>query len=105
MKKLFLILIILLILPVTVFAQFLACDIPTETIIASEVEVDGGIVQGMIQISVDGAAMLLLDLTGFPVGRHHFRARVKDASGWWSDWSDPLDAGKPGMLGNVRVVN
>ncbi len=104
MKKLFLILIVLLIVPAMAYsAPYLACDIPTETIAASEVEVDGNVLQGIIQISVDGTAMLLLDLVGFAPGRHNFKARFQDVSGWWSDWSSPFDAGKPGTPGNVRV--
>ena len=104
MRKLLLILIVLFLFPVVAFSTpFLACDIPTETIAASEVEIDGNILQGIMQISADGMSMLLFDLAGFAPGRHNLRARFQDASGWWSDWSSPLDAGKPGTPGNVSI--
>ena len=83
MKKLLLIVSILLILPTTSLASpFLACDIPTTAWTRSEVEVDGVIVEGIMQINIDGTALLLLDLANQPVGQHTFRARFKDAPEW-----------------------
>ncbi len=118
MRKLFLILIVLLILPGVSFAERLVCDIPSDdaNLIASEVRIDGAIVPGVmdpgptirIYTDADGSWMELLDgatMASLESGRHTFEARVQDTSGWWSDWSGPLDAGKPGVLGNVKVAN
>lgn len=106
MRKLFLAMVFVLIFcGIGLASPYLACDIPTDPIVVSEVEVDGAVVPSIWQLSTDGTVMLLLDLAGFPTGRHIFRVRVQDASGWWSDWSSPLDAGKPGVPGNVKVVN
>ena len=101
MKKWIVLLVILLASPVW-SAPFLACDAPTDSIVASEVEVDGNVVSGLTTVSVN--VMVLLDLSPYAVGKHIFRARWQDPSGWWSDWSNPFDAGKPAIIGNVRVI-
>ena len=101
MKKWIVLLIVLLASPAW-SAPFLACDTPTDAIASSEVEVDGNVVVGLTTIV--GGVMVLLDLEPYSVGRHNFRAKFIDASGWPSDWSSPFDAGKPGVPGNVRVI-
>ena len=101
MKKVVVLLVLLLASPVW-SAPFLACDAPTDPIVASEVEVDGTTVTGLTTVANN--VMVLLDLVGYTSGRHIFRARWQDPSGWWSDWSLPFDAGKPATVGNVRVI-
>lgn len=44
------------------------------------------------------------DLAGFSKGPHVFRLQAADASGWWSEPSDPLSAGQKGKPGGVRIV-
>lgn len=119
MRKLFLILIVLLILPGVSFAERLVCDIPTDAqyIVATKVLIDGAEVPGVmdpgpvIRIWTDENGvdwMVLLDesaMAAIEPGRHTFEANAQDISGWWGDWATPLDAGKPGTLGNVKVAN
>lgn len=120
MKKLFLFLIVfaLLFLPNVGSAEILVCDVISDPINAIEVSVDGVVLPGVMDASPDGAIiriyteggidyMVLLDATtmaGYESGRHDIKARVRDQSGWWSDWSSPFDAGKPGTLGNVKIL-
>ncbi len=83
--------------------QYLAADYVTN-VTASEVEVDGTVVPGMILQSADGLSILLLDVDGFSPGPHVFKARIQDTSGWWSAWSSPLDASRPDAS-ILRVVD
>ena len=114
----FIILIVLMFLPVNTFAEFLVCDIPVETITACQVDVDGTIISGVMDPGPGGLVirtqadengidhMVLLDEAAmflYSAGRHNFKARFRDPSGWWSDWSLPLNAGKPGVPGNVHI--
>lgn len=83
--------------------QWLGADyVPNIT--ASQVDVDGTIVPGIAVQSTDGLSLLLLDVDGFSPGPHIFKARVQDASGWWSAWSSPLDASRPDA-GSLRIVD
>lgn len=49
----------------------------------------------------------VLDVTGFTPGKYTFKVRAgeDDGSGsiWWSDWSNPYNAGKPGNASGVRL--
>ena len=89
---------------------FLACDLPEPgvTIAKTEVEItkvsDGSVSVVAGLILPEAAAFKLLDLAGLPADRYHFRARWADATGWWSEWSPFLIAGKPGPAGGLRVV-
>ena len=102
MKKiLMLVTVFCLLLTGTVSADYLACD-PQPNIVASEVEVDGTIMPGIAVVS--GSNLLLLDVSGLSNGPHSFKARLKDASGWWGDWNAvPFDASKPDQAG-LRIV-
>lgn len=119
MKRLWFVLIMVIITlcisPLKVNAERLVCDIPSDAsnIVACQVNIDGAIVPGVmdtgaIRIYTDqtGSYMELLDeatMASLESGRHTFTARLQDASGWWSDWSTPLDAGKPANPGAVKV--
>lgn len=85
---------------------FLVCDAPTEIITNCEVEITQGIttniVPGICSLDADGD-YLLLDLATRPNGMHTFRARWAGEGGWWSNWSLPFDASKPGSPGSVRI--
>lgn len=84
---------------------YLASEIPTgATPTASEIEVNGTVQPGIVQLSADGLSYLLLDLAGFPKGIYTFRVRWHDGMNFWSDWSDPFVAGKPAKSGNVKIV-
>ena len=119
MKKFLIISLLVLLWTNPVMSEMLVCDLPSDytTLIASQVSIDGNGVPGVmdpgptVRIWVDPTDnsqwMVLLDeasMASLAAGRHIFIARVQDSSGWWSDWSGPLDAGKPGTLGNVKVV-
>ena len=84
-------------------APFITTQVISGNNVASQVEVDGVTLTGTMILSDDGTYMKYLDLVGYVSGRHIFRVRVQDESGWWSDWSGPLDAGKPDMLGVVSI--
>ena len=86
-------------------APYLASDIPTGvTPTISEIEVNGVVQPGIVQLSADGLSYLLLDLSGFTKGIYTFRTRWHDGMNFWSDWSDPFVAGKPAKSGNVKIV-
>lgn len=88
-------------------SPFLACDPSTALIKVVEVEITMGtvitVVPG-IYVVMNGNNVRLLDLAGRPNGAHKFRVRWHDGSGWWSDWSDPLDAAKPAKGGLLRII-
>ncbi len=66
------------------------------------VEVDGTVLSGIAVVS--GTNLLLLDVSGLASGPHTFKARLRDASGWWGAWNAvPFDASKPGQVG-LRIV-
>lgn len=76
--------------------QYLAADKPVAIVVAeSEVDVDGGIVPGIVVESQDGQSILLLDVDGLGSGPHTFKARWREAGGMWSPWAVPFDASKP----------
>lgn len=111
--------------PTLTFAERLVCSIPSEDIAACEVFVDGILQVDSNNISLcsmdagpDGPVirihtsqgqdyMELLDesiMATYASGEHIFEARVQHRGGWWSNRSNPLNAEKPGTLGNVQVV-
>ena len=106
MKRLFLILIVLLILPAMAFsAPFLVCDLPFPGgVISVEVVSDGIIVPdtGILFTvnSDDNTKLNLIDVESAIVGPHNYRARWiwGDTSEWPGpgEWSVPLDVTKPG---------
>lgn len=129
MKKLFFIFIVLLLffIPSIVSAERLVCDIPSNQFNACEVEVNGvtqvdgsGNSLCSMDNGPDGPVMLIYHsdednkdymellaesiMAGLSPGQQNFRARIKHPSGWWGDWSSFLSAEKPGILGNVQVV-
>lgn len=91
-------------------APYLACDLPAGgvTISKSEVEItkvkDGStnIVAGLV--NPRPGEFIMLDLAGMAAESYRFRGRWADGTGWWSEWSPFLDAGKPAPAGGFRVV-
>jgi len=53
---------------------------------------------------VQGTNFIVLDLVNLPANKYEFRVQFINASGWPSDYSDPLTAGKPGKPGSVRII-
>jgi hypothetical protein len=106
MKRILIILCIILLFPVTASAAwYLACDIPTQAeATGSQVRIDNGsVVPGLFQVSDDGAALLLLDLTPYSDGiGHSFEARFTGTLPT-SGWSAPFT---PGVLNNpvLRLI-
>ena len=89
------------------WADYLAVDKPTDgTPATTQVEVNGVVTDGICTFGSDaiGDYVRILDVTTFTTGQYTFKARWHDGSGWWSDWSDPFVAGKPGVTGNARIV-
>ena len=103
MKKLFVVLLIILLASPAWSAPFITTEVVSGNNVASEVEVDGVVLEGTLILSDDGTYMKYLNLVGYTSGRHIFKVRVQDESGWWSDWSAPLDAGKPANPGVVSI--
>ena len=100
MKKL--IILLLLLIPSIVLANpMLVTDLPEQPVTTCEIEVDGTVQPGLCIIS--GTNFEWLDLAGFANGQHTFKARWQDASGWWSEWSDPFVVIKPRKPGNIRI--
>lgn len=91
-------------------APFLACDLPEPgvTIAKSEVEItkvsDGSVTVVAGLVLPEAAYFKLLDLAGIPAGAYKFRARWADATGFWSEQSLFLIAGKPAPAVGLRVV-
>lgn len=91
-------------------APYLACDLPAGgvTISKSEVEITKvkdssiNIVAGLV--NPRPGEFIMLDLAGMAAESYRFRGRWADGTGWWSDWSPFLDAGKPAPAGGFRVV-
>lgn len=88
---------------------FLVCDLPptgteiTQTQISYSVGSAGEtLVAGSVIIK--GSDFLLYDLGSMPVGKYSFKARWADSTGWWSDWTDPITAGKPGKPGALKII-
>lgn len=91
----------------TAHADFLAVDKPTDIIpTTTQVEVDGVVTNGICVFGSDalGDYVKVLDVISFTPKSYTFKVRWHDGSGWWSDWSVPLVAGKPGTIGNARIV-
>lgn len=97
MKRALIILAIILLFPVMASATwYLACDIPTDNASGSNVRVDGTTVVGLFQVSANGQALLLLDLTPYNDGAGHtFEARFTAVDSLPSPWSPPF---VPGVL-------
>lgn len=53
---------------------------------------------------VQGTNFIVLDLVNLSANKYEFRVRFINSSGWPSDWSDPLTAGKPGKPGSARII-
>jgi hypothetical protein len=105
MKILLVVMMVLFITSVACSSPFLVCDPSPEAITTVEIEITRG---GATTVSpgtyiITGSDIRLYDLAGFPNGAVTFRARWADASGWWSEWSDPLNAVKSGKPGNFRI--
>jgi hypothetical protein len=86
---------------------YLAVEKPTNgTPTTVEVDIDGVVISGLCIFGSDaiGDYVKILDVTTFSSGTYTFKARWHEGSGWWSDWSDPFVAGKPGVSGNARIV-
>jgi len=97
MKRLLIIFAIILLFPVMASATwYLACDIPTDSASGSNVRIDGTTVVGLFQVSADGTALILLDLTPYNDGAGHtFEARFTAVDSLPSAWSAPF---APGVL-------
>jgi hypothetical protein len=96
---------IILFASISCATPFLCAD-PSATPISSvEIEVTAGGITTVYTGTyiVSGSDIRLLDLVGYANGSYIFRARWADASGWWSDWSTPLNAVKSGKPGNFRI--
>jgi len=112
MRKCFLALFFILSVVGPVYAApYLACDVVSgEGITISKVDVEiTNTANSQVTVvpgtaTIRGTDMLLFDLAAYPVGKYAFRARVADNTGWWSEWTDPLIAGKPAKRGNVKIV-
>lgn len=108
MKRIFLsaFLGIILCLPMVACAAYLACDPSPDDIVQVEIEVTHAgtttVVPGTY-IVVDGTESKLYDLVGVPSGSYAFRARWTDATGWWSEWSESVNAVKPGGPKGFRI--
>ena len=89
------VMVLLLVSPASA-AWYLACDIPTDNATGSIVRVDGNEVPGLFQVSTDGQALLLLDLTPYTDGAGHtFEARFTSNNTLPSAWTAPF---VPGVL-------
>jgi hypothetical protein len=101
MKKLILIILAIPFLASISYASpFLVCD-PQTGVTKYEIEVNGTIL-GQFNAETDGSAKV--DLAGYSSGSYSFRLRAMGTDNWWSDFSDPFDATKPGKVGNVRII-
>ncbi|KKN01161.1 hypothetical protein LCGC14_1130500 [marine sediment metagenome] len=107
MKKLALTFVLVLAMASVVWGSpYLAVDVPTGDVpTISEVEINGIVQSGIIQLSADSLSYLLLDLDSFATGSYTFKVRWHDGFGWWSDWSDPFEAGKPGRSGILKIIS
>lgn len=91
-------------------APYLACDLPAAgvTISKSEIEItkvkDGSTTTVSGLVNPRPGDFLLLDLAGMAAESYRFRGRWADGTGWWSEWSPFLDAGKPAAMGGFRVA-
>jgi hypothetical protein len=81
------------------FAVFLVCD-PQVGVTQYQLEVNG-VVGNTFVAETDGSAKISLD--EYVPGNYVFRLSAADDKGWWSDFSDPFDATKPGKSGGVRI--
>jgi hypothetical protein len=112
MKQLLVILSILVSASVVCASPFLACDLPEAgvTITQTKIEIvkNPGPSQTVTEVAggttIQGTNFILLDLSTLASGKYSFRARWADASGFWSDYSDPLVLGKPSKPAVLRVV-
>lgn len=97
LKLLLIVFAIILLFPIMASATwYLACDIPTDNASGSNVRIDGTTVVGLFQVSSNGQALLLLDLTPYDDGAGHtFEARFTAVDSLPSAWSAPF---LPGVL-------
>ena len=93
--------IVILAFATSVWGASLVCD-PQQGVVSYNVDVDGVITTGVIA-ETDGSILYNIDY--LPQGQHTFKLQAIGSGDWPSDWSDPLDATKPGSPGNVRVAN
>ena len=102
MKKL--IVFLMLLIPCVVFAEpYLITDPPVSPVSVCEIEVNGVVQDGNCILHANGTDFEWLDLDGYASGSYTFRGRWQDASGWWSEWSDPFVVAKPAKPGNKRI--
>ena len=105
MKRILIVLCIVLLFPVVASgAWYLGCDIPTDNASGSNVRIDGNVVVGMFEVSAEGQALLLLDLTPYNDGAGHtFEARFTAVGTLPSAWSAPFT---PGVLNSpvLRLI-
>lgn len=112
MKKMILVILSILFLAIASvsFADpFLGAARPTEAITQTQIEVTQitpvpptvTIVTGIFVIS--GTDVKVLDLGPYAIGTYKFRMRWATTNNWWSDYSDPFDAGKPGK-GGLKII-
>ncbi len=92
-------------------APFLAIPVPIDvTPTQSEISVEfvggaGPVINiGIVQLSSGGSHYLIYDLAGKIEGQYIFRYRIVDGFGWWSEWSAPFGAGKPGTDGILSII-
>ena len=87
------------------YPDWLVCD-PQAGVTIYKLEINGAVVSDSIPAEEDGSIKYNLD--GLAVGNYTFRAAAgaADSNGtmWWSDWSDPFSASKPGQPGSLRII-
>jgi len=104
MKTIFLSIVFILVTPCVVFTEpYLVTDPPANPVLVCELEINGVVQAGTCITHTNGMDFEWLDLAGFAPGNYKFRGRWQDASGWWSEWSNPFVVTKPGKPGNIRI--
>lgn len=101
MKRILFALLIIALLPLPGFCWSLICD-PQAGVVKYDIEVNGNIIAADYPAEADGSISYNVDHLG--PGLVRFRLRAYDSSGWGSDWSDPFDASKPGVVGGAKIV-
>lgn len=93
-------------------APFLACDLPEVGVVITQTKIEVTTNPGPTQVVVvvagiavaEGANFKVLDLGPRASGKYSFKVMWADASGWWSDYSLPFAAAKPGGPGGTRII-
>lgn len=109
---LFMFVLVLLALGIANAASFLACDLPEAGVVITQTKIEVTTNPGPTQVVVvvngialiDGVNFKVLDLGPRPSGKYSFKVMWADASGWWSDYSLPFAAAKPGGPGGTRII-